>query len=83
LKKRDLVISEEQARRLWERAAELQAERFLADSGRMFEVSKDSSFPPKEVWLSLEEALTGDGLELLEVRGRPMDQGGAGIFESP
>lgn len=162
MKKKELILSEDQARRLWERAANLQAEeaqkakaaeertgdgggkrkllsgvedersgyslshikqaglevgiepdflelalaeeaileiegggesgfwdrtakRFLGDANNAFDVRREIPFPPRAVWLAFEETLTseGPGLELLEVRGGPVAEGGIAIFESP
>lgn len=65
----------------WDRTAE----KYLADRGRVFEIVRDMDLPASLVWLGLEEELTSEaqGLELLEVLGGPVPEGGIAIFESP
>lgn len=60
-------------------------ERFLADRRRALEITHESGFSPHDVWRSLEDALIQEphDLELLEIRGGEMGEGGIAIFEAP
>ncbi len=61
------------------------AERFLGDRRTALELSQSFGFPVRAVWLALEEVLTNDphDLELLEIRGGKVGEGGVAIFEAP
>lgn len=65
----------------WDRTAQ----GFLNDHQGAFEVRKRFPFPGRRVWPLLEETLTSEAhdLELLEVRGPSLPEGGIAIFESP
>lgn len=60
-------------------------ERFLGDRRRALEIFHDFSYPSRAVWLALEQALIHDphDLDLLEIRGGEVGEGGIAIFEAP
>jgi hypothetical protein len=60
-------------------------ERFLKDHRRALETRHGFAFPARDVWLALESVLiqAPHDLDLLEIRGGEMGEGGIAIFEAP
>jgi hypothetical protein len=68
-----------------DRSFDRAVERFLGDRRRALELTQDFKFPARPVWLALEQVFLSDphDLELLEIRGGEVGDGGIAIFEAP
>jgi len=65
-----------------DRSFDLAVERFLGDRRPALELTQDFKFPARPVWQALEQVFLSDphDLELLEIRGGEVGDGGIAIF---